>query len=529
MVNEEYCIYLRKSRTDIEAEAHGEGETLARHEKILLELAKKQNLKITKIHREIVSGETISARPIMKQLLNEVEQVIWKGVLVVEVERLARGATIDQGIVAQTFKYSNTLIITPMKTYDPSNEFDEEYFEFGLFMARREYKMINRRLQRGRLESVKEGKYLGPVAPYGYVRKKLEAQKGYTLEQHSEQADVIRLIFELYTKGEKQPNGSYKRLGVSRIVRKLNEELKISPMRSDIWVPSTIQDMLRNPVYIGKIKWNSRKAIRQMVNGKMVTTRPRAKKEDWILVDGLHEALIDEETYNLAQKYLAKNSAPIINKHKFKNPLMGIVICGMCGRRMKRKPAYKTDKEIIMCPISGCKNVSSELKLVEKRTLDSLEIWLSNYTSQLKTIEENSPNLEIELIEKAIDKIHSELSKLKKQSNSLHDLLEQGVYTTEKFLERSKIISNKIDNFKSDKMNLEKSLNQSARKEEYKREIIPKIEKVIEEYYKLESLKARNELLKEVIEKVVYTKKVSGRWHGNPDNFELEVLPKILK
>ena len=53
-----YCLYLRKSRSDIEAEAHGEGETLARHEKILLELAKRGNYDVTQIYREVVSGET---------------------------------------------------------------------------------------------------------------------------------------------------------------------------------------------------------------------------------------------------------------------------------------------------------------------------------------------------------------------------------------------------------------------------------------------------------------------------------------
>ena len=109
----QYCLYLRKSRADSEAEALGEGETLARHEKALLDLAKKLNLNITAIYREIVSGETIAARPVMQQLLQEVEQGIWDGVLVMEVERLARGDTIDQGIVAQTFKFSDTKIITP--------------------------------------------------------------------------------------------------------------------------------------------------------------------------------------------------------------------------------------------------------------------------------------------------------------------------------------------------------------------------------------------------------------------------------
>ena len=76
---ERYCLYLRKSRADCEAEARGETETLARHEKILMELAEKLHLHITAVYREIVSGETISARPVMQQLLSEVEKTYGMG------------------------------------------------------------------------------------------------------------------------------------------------------------------------------------------------------------------------------------------------------------------------------------------------------------------------------------------------------------------------------------------------------------------------------------------------------------------
>ena len=120
---EDYCMYLRKSRIDLDAEARGECENLA--------------------------------RPQMQMLLSDLAQNKYAGVLVVEVERLARGDTIDQGIVAQAFKQSETKIITPIKTYDPNNEIDEEYFEFSLFMSRREYKTIRRRLETGRLSAVK--------------------------------------------------------------------------------------------------------------------------------------------------------------------------------------------------------------------------------------------------------------------------------------------------------------------------------------------------------------------------------------
>lgn len=119
-----YAIYLRKSRVDLEAEAAGSGDTLARHRNTLLELAAARQLSVSKIYEEVVSGDTIAARPQMQQLLSDVEAGRWEGVLVMEVERLARGDTIDQGLVAQAFKFSDTRIITPVKSYDPNNEFD---------------------------------------------------------------------------------------------------------------------------------------------------------------------------------------------------------------------------------------------------------------------------------------------------------------------------------------------------------------------------------------------------------------------
>ena len=56
----------------------------------------------------------------------------------------------DQGRVQRAFFYSNTRIVTPNKTYDPANEYDNEYFEFSLFMSRREYATIKRQMQRSR-------------------------------------------------------------------------------------------------------------------------------------------------------------------------------------------------------------------------------------------------------------------------------------------------------------------------------------------------------------------------------------------
>lgn len=515
-----YCAYLRKSRADIEAEQRGEGETLKRHKKILLDLAQKLNISISKTYKEIESGETIASRPVMQKLLSDIEKGMWKGVLVVEVERLARGDTIDQGIVAQTFKYSNTKIITPMKTYDPTDEFDEEYFEFGLFMSRREYKTINRRLQQGRIQSVKEGKYLGTVAPYGYKRKKLEDQKGYTLEPIEEESKIVKMIYKWYT----QTN----RIGVSIIARKLNE-MKVPTRKGGDWTTSTIRGILSNPVYIGKIRWNSRPERKKVIDGELVKERPRADRKDWILVDGLHDPIIDEEIFKIAQEHMSRNpSVPVPSRHKVKNPLAGLIVCGMCGRKMNRRP-YPNSPASLICVGPTCPNVSSPLHMVEKKLLKTLEDWLNDYKLEIKQQEKQDINLEADIVEESIENINNELEVLNKQLNNLHDLLEQNIYDAETFMKRSKILNDKINEAKVNKKELENKLNNIDAIEKSKKTIIPKIERVLEIYDRLETPKKKNELLKEVIDEVIYIKKEGGRWSGKVDKFTLNLYPKLPK
>jgi hypothetical protein len=92
-------------------------------------------------------------------------------------------------------------------------------------------------------------------------------------------------------------------------------------MKGDVWVNATIQGILRNPVYIGKIRWNSRPTIKKMVDGQMKKERPRAKQEDWILVDGLHEPIIDNETWELAQEFISTNPPRPVPTIPHKKPI----------------------------------------------------------------------------------------------------------------------------------------------------------------------------------------------------------------
>lgn len=519
-------MYLRKSRVDIEAEAHGEGETLARHEKLLLEVARRDRLNVTQIYREVVSGETIAARPVMQHLLQEVEQGRWAGVLVVEVERLARGDTIDQGIMAQTFKYSGTKIVTPLKVYDPNNEYDEEYFEFGLFMSRREYKTINRRLQRGRLAAAKEGKWVSGVAPYGYEKIRVPNDKGWTLRPVEAEADIVRFIFRLYTSGEEGEDGEVKKLGTYSLAVRLDRMGVTPPGGAPCWSSTTVQSILENPVYIGKIRWNVHKTKKRVVNNSVRVEYYTAPPEEQVYVDGLHPAIVEEPVFLAAQELLAqKGPPPVQSANTVTNPLAGALVCGLCGRSITLRPSAYGG--MLMCPNRVCKNVGSKYAIVEERLLQALSQWLEDYRLEWS---ERPPSEERNLMElkgKSIRKAQAEVDALQKQLDRTHDLLEQGVYDTKTFLSRSRSITERINSAQENIAALSAELVEDEARAASRRNIVPKVEKLLEVYSALPSAQAKNDMLKDVLEKVEYIKLQRSGRNGPFDNFELLLYPKL--
>ncbi len=517
-----YCMYLRKSRADAEAELRGEGETLARHEKLLTDFAKQAGLEVKVIYKEIVSGETIAARPQMQKLLSEVSEGLWDGVLVMDIDRLARGNSIDQGIISQTFLYANTKIITPVKTYDPTNEFDEEYFEFGLFMSRREYKTINRRLQRGRIASAKEGKYVGNKAPYGYERVKIKDDTGFTLSPVPVQAEVVRNIFEWYTSGIILDDGTKKRIGTSLIARELNHR-KIKPVNGDVWTSQTIRDMLINPVYIGKIRWNWRPAKKKMINGKVVVQRPRNKNEDTILCNGIHEGIISEDVFNKAAQLFGNNKSCTIRGDKTtQNPLAGLVICKKCGKKMQRRNNPQ-NPDMLICPAPTCNNHASYLYLVEKYVIDIVKRWseghILQYTSNQFPIQSDYDyKSELSAISLSEDKLNSQL-------NKAYEAFETGIYDAETFKKRSTALNNQLKEIQKKKKSLKDNIKKIIENEKVISEFIPKAKEIAGSYYSVTDNYRKNEMLKEIVDHMDYIKETRG--HGHEEDFVITVYPKL--
>ena len=120
------AAYIRKSRLE---EGMDTQEVLSKHQKALVEYAAAHQIHLIEIYPEVVSGESLYARPQMLRLLQDVEEGRYDAVLCMDLDRLSRGRMKDQGIILDTFRESDTLIITPEKVYDLSDDIDEEYAE----------------------------------------------------------------------------------------------------------------------------------------------------------------------------------------------------------------------------------------------------------------------------------------------------------------------------------------------------------------------------------------------------------------
>lgn len=513
-----YFSYLRKSREDREAELQGAGETLARHEKALKDLAQTLGITIAKTYREVVSGETIAARPQMIKMLDDVETLRPDGVLVTEIPRLARGDTRDQGLLMETFKYCGTKIITPAKTFDPTDEYDEEYAEFGLFMSRREYNSIRRRLMNGKDASAKEGKYAGSLAPYGYTKYKLPDKKGYSLQINPAQAQIVRLIFEMYQNGT--PETGNKPAGPSAIARSLND-LKVPPPRSESWSPSSIQTILSNSVYGGFIRWGHRKTVKIMKNGTLTHSHPI--QENCLTAPGLHPPIITPETWENVQKLHKKRSrTPPFQTTGLKNPLAGILYCRRCRKAMVRRPSGSQDSSgYFICRTPGCPTCGSSSVLVETSLLSALSSWLKNY--KISDLPISPDHTSPDLLSLSLASRKASAGRLKKQLEKTYTLLETEVYSPDLFLERSAAIKQQLELELSIVESLEKKKFEIGRKTEgfKKAEDLP----LLSVYSDL-TVEDQNAFLKELLVRVDYVKDERGRKNYHP-KFQLIIYPKL--
>lgn len=388
---EEVLEYLRKSRTDdptLDVE-----EILARHETILDEWAEKHfGAKVPEVNkfREVVSGETIDSRPELLELLKRIESPKIKAILIVEVQRLGRPDLEDIGRLSKLFRYTNTLVITPQKTFDLRNEYDREAFERELMRGNEYLEYTKKIMSRGRLLSVQQGNFIGNKAPYGYDKDVVVEgkKKCHTLKINEKEADIVRIVFDMYVN---------KDMGRVNIAHHLND-LGIPTRTGALWSQDTIKTMLNNEHYLGKVRWNWKKTMTIVEDGEVKKIRPRSKVGEYLIYDGKHEAIINEELFEAARAKQGKNHKAKA-KTKVRNPLAGLLFC-QCGRAMSLRTYTSHDAAPrLLCDNQVyCKTTSALYSEIIDRVKETLEECIADFEVRIKNDDKTSSKLHENLI-----------------------------------------------------------------------------------------------------------------------------------
>lgn len=512
---EEILVYSRKSQSDdptLTVE-----EVLAKHEEILNNwcmrnigaLIPEENR-----FREVVSGETIADRPEVQKVLKLIESPKYKALLIVEIQRLSRGDLEDAGRLIKLLRYTNTLVFTELRNYDLRDEYDRENFERELKRGNEFLEYQKKIMNRGRLISVKSGNYIGSKPPYGFniIKIKEDKKECSILEENKEEADVVRLIFDLYVNED---------FGYTKIARRL-DELGIKPRIGKFWSPAAIKDMLENVHYIGKVKWNHRKTVMIVEDSTFIKSRPTSKVGEYIVCEGKHDAIVSKELFEQAQEKRGRNHKAKPDT-KVRNPFASLVRCE-CGRYM----IYRTytNKGVVrgeprmLCPNQTyCKNASCYYDEFLEKIIAVLEECIEDFEIRIKNNESDSVKLHANIVVK-LEKKLEELNK--KEINQWEKYTEEGmpkhIFDTlnEKVLKEKEEVEEALCNAKNSMP-----------------EVIDYEEKIYRFKEALDALKnpdldaaKKNKLLKACIEKITY-KRPRGKGRKIDTPMEIDVQLRL--
>ena len=481
-----WLIYLRKSRQDDPNETVE--EVLAKHERQLQEFAAAElggRIPEDCIYREIGSGESISERTEIQKVLARLEDPAVIGVICIEPSRLSRGDLSDCAKIIDTFRFSRSLVATPVMTYNLDNKMERKFFQDELLRGNDYLEYTKSILWRGRVAASKNGAYIGARPPYGY--RKVKIGKLYTLEPIEEEAEIVRLVFELYTKHDLPPYS---------IAVRLNE-MGVRPYKSEKWTKATIRHMIRNAHYAGYIVFNSVKRTQLLENGEIITKRLKQPEEEVIIAEGKHPAIIDRETWETAKRMVARN--PRVNHEKeLKNPFSGIAVCKNCGLTLRLHP-YKNADDRIECKYQPrCyKSVKfsafydAVVYALEEAELPALELHLKN----------NDGNA-LEIQRKLLANLEKQMEEYRDQEEHQYELLEKRVYSQDVFEKRNKTLRQKMDECQSAIYKAKSSLPESVDYSE-------RIQVMKTAIYVLKDPAAtpteKNKVLKAIVEKIEFS------------------------
>lgn len=411
---DEILMYLRKSRADDPLKSVE--EIVANHEKSIDEWCEKNLSGLIppeNRYKEIISGgDSIAERPMFQRVLQLIESTKYKAVIVKEVSRLGRPDTMEIGRISKTFRFTETFVIAiePMRIFNLSDKFERDMFEEELKRSAY-YLEYSKQIMRAGIEiSVKSGNFVGSIPPYGYERTTvvIDKNKCPTLKIKEDEADVVRMIFDMYVNHN---------LGTQVVAKRLNE-LNIKTQKNKKWSPDSVRTVIENIHYIGKIRWNKRKVKTVVDNGEFRKTRPK-NSDDCFIVEGKHDAIISDDLFYAAQEKRRRAHRTVANK-ELKNPFASMLFCScgkaMCYRVKKDKLGENAHEPYYICNSQGfCGSGSCHTTEIE----DFVANLLRKKIKDFKIEAENKNDELISIHEKQIAKLEKTLSDLDAREESM--------------------------------------------------------------------------------------------------------------
>ncbi|MDQ0975861.1 site-specific DNA recombinase [Neobacillus niacini] len=361
------AIYLRRSRDE---EKLGIDEVLKVHQHTLVNLCEQQGHSYD-IYREVASSSSIENRPEMVRLLKRIKEGYYQAVVVMDIDRLSRNE-FDSSDIKRILHDTGTLIITPYRVYDLTQDDDSLLVGVTSLIASQEYKMIHKRMKRGKQYAQQQGLWTDGIPPLGYTKgkdKKLSP---------NDRADDIRYIFNSIIEGVTIPD----------LIRNL-DRLQIKTRTGSKWHYNAILRIVNNEVYKGNIHG----------------------------IEGTHEAIVSVDTW--------KKANTIVNEYSFKAPrsknkiypTTGLIYCGNCGKVQGCNYHPHIDKLYIK--VCRCGNrtfyYNDVLKLIKQEVLSQKETILTAISSLDTESEVDNTRHRIELITKAMKKAEKALDKIQIQ------------------------------------------------------------------------------------------------------------------
>lgn len=500
---EEILVYLRKSRADdplLSTE-----EVLENHKAILDEWAERNlpySIPTENYFKEVVSGESISDRSEFQKVLKTVESDSIKAVLVKEISRLGRPDKQEIGYISKIFRYTHIVVITPSRTFNIADEFERKMFEQELEQGNFYLEYNKRILKAGRDLASKKGAYLN-LAPFGYDKHFIyEGRKKIsTLAINEEQANIVRMIFDWYVN---------ENIGTQTISNRLND-MGIKPPKIAKFKPEAIRDILENPIYIGMIRWNTRKGVYVVRDGEFKKTRPVNKGDDRILTKGLHDPIITEEIFNLAQEKRGRTHRTCDNK-TLRNPFASLLFCE-CGKAMAYRHKKGREPRLVCNEQKYCGSGSCQVSEIVDLVVPGLTQAIAEFKIEAQNGSDNA---------KAV-KLHEELVRNLEKKLLDIDSKELALWEAQVTPDASARMPAHVFQALTDKLTkerqetevaLEKARKQTVKPIDYETKIVT-FQKALDSLLDDEiSIDVKNQLLKECIVRMTYRRPLATRLLG---------------